>query len=148
LKLLIIASKKFNVVPDQAMLDLDNESKIWCFVCSLRCLIYKVHAAWRSSVILPLSKSFVKNFFQSFFKLFRSLIRRISFKLLTAASLRSAAALVSSSVILPLGFDFVKNFFQIFQIFFGSRVESIWFDVRSLKRSVILPLIQALVNRF
>ena len=41
--------------------------------CSLRCLIYKVHAAWRSSDRLPLFKPFVKNFFQVFSNFFQSL---------------------------------------------------------------------------
>ena len=65
------------------MLDLDNESKIWCFVCSLRCLIYKVHAAYSSSLMLSLFKLFVKNFFQVFSNFFEALSFKKLYSVLT-----------------------------------------------------------------
>ena len=98
------------------MLDLDNESKIWCFVCSLRCLIYKVHAAWRSSVILPLSFSFVKNFFQVFSDFF--VLSFIGKPFSCKPFFASAVALASDLVIIPDTFSFVNTFFQFFRIFF------------------------------
>ena len=54
----------------QAQACLNNQIQIWCFVFSLRCLIYKVHAVHRRVLILPHSNSFVKNFFQILFNLF------------------------------------------------------------------------------
>ena len=46
--------------------------RFWCFVFVLRCLIYKVHAAFvrRTSDILSYVSEFVKPFFQVFSKLF------------------------------------------------------------------------------
>jgi len=55
--------------------------------------------------------------FSKFFQTFSFSHSPNLIQLLTGASLRSAAALVSSSVILPLGFDFVKNFFRFFKSF-------------------------------
>ena len=54
----------------QAQACLNNQIQIWCFVFSLRCLIYKVHAVHRRVLILPHSNLFVKNFFQILFNLF------------------------------------------------------------------------------
>ena len=114
---IIIASKKFNVVPDQAvLLDLDNESKIWCFVFIT---LFNLQGARRSAQLVDNTTSFssCQELFSSFFKLFEALSsKRIPFSCITKLS-NSAAALVSDLIILPLAFQFVKNFFQIFQIF-------------------------------
>ena len=100
------------------MLDLDNESKIWCFVCSLRCLIYKVHAAHSDSLMLSLFKLFVKYFFQDFFKSFLKFCHPKSLFSFNRALFARLVSLSSDLIILPHRRRFVKNFFQIFQIFF------------------------------
>ena len=85
--------------------------------CSLRCLIYKVHAAWRSSDRLPLFKPFVKNFFQVFSNFFQSL-SSAEFVFSCNPSLPARlVALASDLHIIAPTFQNVNTFFRVFTSF-------------------------------
>ena len=116
--------------------------------CSLRCLIYKVHAAWRSSDRLPLLKPFVKNFFQVFSNFFEALsFAEFTFSCNPSLPARLAALASDLHTISP-ALPFVKNFFQIFQIFLTVLDGKPFHMRRSLKRLVILPVQTIKVNPF
>ena len=99
------------------MLDLDNESKIWCFVFIT---LFNLQGARRSAQLIDITTSFFpcQELFSSFFKLFKAL----SFAGITFSCINQAVELGRRSrsdlISLPLAFRFVKNFFQVFQTFF------------------------------
>ena len=82
------------------LLNRDSEASVWCFLKSLRCLIYKVHAVSGGTFcIITAFISLVKHFFQSF--------------LTFAIRLLSAATLLSYHTCKDLSSTFL-NFFKTF----------------------------------
>ena len=80
------------------LLNRDSEASVWCFLKSLRCLIYKVHAVSGGTFcIITAFISLVKYFFQSF--------------LTFAIRLLSAATLLGYHIARRLSSSFLK-FFQ------------------------------------
>ena len=82
------------------LLNRDSEASVWCFLKSLRCLIYKVHAVSGGTFcIITAFISLVKHFFQSF--------------LTFAIRLLSAATLLGYHTRKDLSSTF-SNFFKTF----------------------------------
>ena len=119
------------------LLNRDSEASVWCFLKSLRCLIYKVHAVSGGTFcIITAFISLVKYFFQSFltfvirllsaatllsYHTFRSLSSTFLnfFKLFTFQTPprhRSADSLVR----IPLHLPFVNTFFRLFVFSFNN----------------------------
>ena len=117
----IIASKKFNVVPDQACLILTTNPnlvlRVFFTLFNLQGTRHSAEAQLWYHVVFLLSSTFFK-FFRTFSVL--SSARSSTFSYPALSNL--AAALASSSIILPLNLLFVKHFFQIFKSFSSTQL--------------------------